>query len=59
MVVVEKFAPAAQKGIVILVELAVIFFVIAAYIVGGLAVAQGSANQNISSLPLTVGQIYS
>ncbi|MDO5495602.1 MAG: TRAP transporter small permease, partial [bacterium] len=55
---VEKFAPAAQKITVVIVELLVIFFVFASFIIGGMAVASGSSNQDIASLPLTVGQVY-
>lgn len=55
---VEKFPPTARKIAAILIELVVAFFIGMVFILGGWLVAQGSWNQNLSTVPVTVGQIY-
>nr|WP_255622333.1 TRAP transporter small permease [Tessaracoccus sp. OS52] len=55
---VEKLPMRGQKVMGIIIELVVIFFFISVFIMGGLRVAENAWGQGISTLPLTVGQIY-
>lgn len=55
---VAKFPQKVQRVWAICLELIVIFFIYAAFIVGGLRVSDKAWNQELSTLPLTVGQIY-
>ncbi|HZK04412.1 MAG TPA: TRAP transporter small permease [Actinomycetaceae bacterium] len=55
---VERFAPAGQKVAAVAIELVVSFFIFSVFILGGSLVAQGLWNQTLSTLPLTVGNIY-
>lgn len=57
-IVISKLPHKAQRIAGVCLELIVIFFVYAAFIVGGLRVADKSWNQDLSTLPFTVGQIY-
>ena len=41
-----------------MIELIVVFFIVSVFIIGGLAVAENSWQQHLSSLPLSIGQIY-
>ena len=55
---VEKFRPGAQKAMVALIEGIIIFFMGTVFVMGGWLVAQNAWNQDIATLPLSVGQIY-
>lgn len=57
-ILIEKFSPAWQKVVGISIELIIIFFAASVLILGGSLVAKGSWNQNIATIPLTVGQVY-
>lgn len=55
---VERFPRAGQKVFAVLIELVVAFFIGMVFILGGWLVAQGSWNQSLSTVPLTIGMIY-
>lgn len=55
---VEKFSPGLQKAMVVLIEGIIIFFFGAVFVLGGWLVAQNAWNQDIATLPLSVGQVY-
>ena len=55
---VSKFPRTAQLAVAVAVELIVIFFALLVFVVGGYRVAENAWNQQISTLPITVGQVY-
>lgn len=55
---VSKFPRTAQLAVAVAVELIVIFFALLVFVVGGYRVAENAWDQQISTLPFTVGQIY-
>lgn len=55
---VEKLPFAGQRVWSIVLELIVMFFIIAVFIIGGSRLASGSWTQASSTLPLTLGQVY-
>lgn len=55
---VEKFAPRGQKAMVVLIEATVIFFMGSVFVLGGWLVSRNAWNQDIATLPLSVGQVY-
>ena len=54
----HRLRPPAQKVVALFVEAMIMFFAVYVLIYGGYEVALNAWNQNISTLPLTVGQIY-
>lgn len=57
-ILIEKLPLLWRRAAAVVIELIVIFFIVAVFIIGGIAVAQNAWHQNLSSLPLTIGQIY-
>ncbi|MFJ6280682.1 TRAP transporter small permease [Arthrobacter subterraneus] len=55
---VNKFPLPVQKLIALVVEVSIVFFAGYVMIYGGLAVAENAWTQNISTMPLSVGQVY-
>lgn len=55
---VSKFALPVQRVIALAVEGSIIFFAGYVMIYGGLAVAENAWTQNISTMPVSVGQVY-
>lgn len=55
---VSKFPRTAQLAVAVAVELIVIFFALLVFVVGGYRVAENAWDQQISTLPVTVGQVY-
>ncbi|WP_157157233.1 TRAP transporter small permease [Diaminobutyricimonas sp. LJ205] len=58
MILVEKLPRRAQRVMGVVIELTVIFFFVVAFIIGGSSVAENAWGQDISTLPLSVGQVY-
>lgn len=56
--VARRTNPGAQRAIAALVQVAVLVFALAVLVYGGIRVAQGAWNQNLSALPVTLGQMY-
>jgi TRAP-type C4-dicarboxylate transport system permease small subunit len=57
-ILIEKLPLRLQRVWAVVIELIVIFFVVMVFIVGGSAVADNAWGQDISTLPLSVGQMY-
>lgn len=57
-ILIEKLPLRSRRAAAIVIELIVAFFILAVFIIGGLAVAQNSWQQSLSSLPFTIGQVY-
>jgi TRAP-type C4-dicarboxylate transport system permease small subunit len=55
---VSKFPSAAQLIVAVVVEVLIIFFAALVFVFGGYRVAANAWHQEISTLPLTVGQVY-
>lgn len=55
---VEKFGLGAQKVMVAIIELTVMFFIGSVFVFGGWLLAQNAMNQTLSAIPLTFGQVY-
>lgn len=55
---VSTFPRTAQLAVAVAVELIVIFFAALVFVVGGYRVAENAWDQQISTLPFTVGQVY-
>lgn len=55
---IQKLPIAAQKIVALIVEGAIIFFAAYVMVYGGLAVAANAWTQNISTMPVSVGQVY-
>lgn len=58
MIVVEKLPLKGQRVMGIVIELIVMFFFTLVFIIGGSRVADNAWAQDISTLPLSVGQMY-
>ncbi|WP_104162783.1 TRAP transporter small permease [Cryobacterium sp. N22] len=54
----SRFPVAGQLIISVAVELIVIFFAVFVFVIGGYRVAANAWNQGLSTLPLSVGQVY-
>jgi TRAP-type C4-dicarboxylate transport system permease small subunit len=54
----SKFPAAGQLIIAVAVELIVIFFAVFVFVIGGYRVASNAWSQGISTLPVSVGQVY-
>lgn len=54
----EKLPLGPQKVVVIVIQLIVSFFFAAVFILGGSLMAQNAWNQDIATLPMSVGQVY-
>lgn len=57
-VLAARFRPVVQRVFGVLVELVVIYFAIYVLVYGGWRAARTAWGQNISTMPLSVGQIY-
>ena len=57
-ILIEKLPGRLQKVMGIVIELIVMFFIILTFIIGGSRVAENAWNQDISTLPLSVGQVF-
>ncbi|MPV88252.1 TRAP transporter small permease subunit [Georgenia ruanii] len=57
-VLIHKLREPVQKVVAVVVEATIMFFAVYVMIFGGYEVAQNAWGQNVSTLPLTVGQIY-
>lgn len=57
-ILIEKLPLRSRRAAAIVIELIVVFFIVSVFIIGGLAVAENSWQQHLSSLPLSIGQIY-
>ncbi|GAA4286276.1 TRAP transporter small permease [Georgenia daeguensis] len=57
-VLVARFSEPLQRVVAVFVEAMIIFFAVYVMIFGGYEVALNAWNQNISTMPVTVGQIY-
>jgi TRAP-type C4-dicarboxylate transport system permease small subunit len=55
---IEKLSPRLQKVMGIVIELIVMFFIVLVFIIGGSRVAENAWDQDIATLPLSVGQVY-
>ena len=55
---VEKFSPTMQKVMVVLIEGTVAFFMGTVFVLGGALVSRNAWNQDVATLPVSVGQIY-
>jgi TRAP-type C4-dicarboxylate transport system permease small subunit len=53
-----RFRPAAQKLVAVAVELVVVFFAVYVLVYGGLRAASVAWTQNITTMPVTIGQVY-
>ncbi|SMH50581.1 TRAP-type C4-dicarboxylate transport system, small permease component [Rathayibacter oskolensis] len=57
-ILVDKFPRPAQKIVAVLVQLLIVFFALFTFVAGGSRIAENAWGQAISTLPLTVGQVY-
>lgn len=57
-ILVERLPERGQQAAAVVIELIVIGFVTLVFIIGGLRIADNAWNQNLSTLPLSVGQAY-
>jgi TRAP-type C4-dicarboxylate transport system permease small subunit len=57
-IVVTRLPEAAQLVVAVIVELLVAFFAVYVFIFGGIRVVQNAWAQDISTLPVSVGQVY-
>jgi TRAP-type C4-dicarboxylate transport system permease small subunit len=57
-VLIHKFSTRAQVAVGLFVEACVMFFAAFVLVYGGYEVAQNAWGQNISTLPVSVGQVY-
>ncbi|UNK70716.1 TRAP transporter small permease [Microbacterium sp. H1-D42] len=57
-ILVKKLPLAGQRVMAVVIELIVIFFFVMVFIIGGWRVADNAWNQDLSTLPVTVGQVY-
>lgn len=55
---IEKLPTRGQQTMAVIIEIIVMFFVSLVFIFGGLRVSANAWNQDLSTLPLTTGQIY-
>lgn len=57
-ILIEKLPLHLQRVMGVVIELIVIFFIVLVFIIGGSQVADNAWGQDISTLPLSVGQTY-
>lgn len=57
-ILVERLPERLQLAMAVLIELIVIGFTVLVFIIGGLRIAENAWGQNLSTLPLSVGQAY-
>lgn len=57
-ILIHKLREPVQKVVALVVEATIMFFAVYVMVFGGYEVSQNAWGQNISTLPLTVGQIY-
>lgn len=57
-ILVERLPERAQQVAAVVIELIVIGFTVLVFIIGGLRIAENAWNQNLSTLPVSVGQAY-
>ncbi|MFW5470837.1 TRAP transporter small permease [Knoellia sp. CPCC 206435] len=54
----SRFRPTVQRAMAVAVELTVVFFALFVLVYGGLRATRNAWGQNISTMPVSVGQIY-
>lgn len=57
-ILVERLPERGQRTMAVLIELIVIAFVVLVFMIGGIRIADNAWTQNLSTLPLSVGQAY-
>lgn len=57
-ILVARFSPAVQRIVSVFVQLTVIFFAVFTLMFGGSRASANAWGQNISTLPITLGQVY-
>lgn len=57
-ILVERLPERAQLAMAVLIELVVIGFTVLVFMIGGIRIAENAWGQNLSTLPLSVGQAY-
>ncbi|MCD2444101.1 TRAP transporter small permease [Agromyces sp. SYSU K20354] len=57
-ILVEKLPPRLQKVMGVVIEALVVFFILITFIIGGSRVAENAWDQDIATLPLSVGQVF-
>lgn len=57
-ILVARLRPAAQRVFAVVVELTVVFFAVYVLVYGGWRAARNAWGQNISTMPVSVGQVY-
>ncbi|KQQ05787.1 MULTISPECIES: TRAP transporter small permease [unclassified Rathayibacter] len=57
-ILVDKFARPAQRLVAVLVQVTIIFFALFVFVLGGSRIAENAWGQAVSTLPITVGQVY-
>lgn len=57
-ILVERLPERAQLAMAVLIELIVIGFTVLVFMIGGIRIAENAWGQNLSTLPLSVGQAY-
>lgn len=57
-ILAHKFSEPLQRVVALFVEAMIMFFAVYILIYGGYAAAQNAWNQNISTMPFTIGQLY-
>lgn len=57
-ILIEKLSIPLQKVMGVVIELLVMFFTVFVFIIGGSRVAENAWGQDISTLPLSVGQVF-
>ena len=57
-ILVARFRPAVQQAVAVFVQLTVIFFAVFTLVFGGSRASANAWGQNISTLPITLGQVY-
>jgi TRAP-type C4-dicarboxylate transport system permease small subunit len=57
-ILVERLSERLQLAMAVLIELIVIAFAVLVFMIGGLRIAENAWAQNLSTLPLSVGQAY-
>lgn len=57
-ILASRLRPGLQRLFAVVVELTVVFFAVYVLIYGGLRAARNAWGQNISTMPVSVGQIY-
>jgi TRAP-type C4-dicarboxylate transport system permease small subunit len=57
-ILVERLPERGQQAMAVIIELTVIAFTMLVFIIGGIRIAENAWAQNLSTLPITVGQAY-